>query len=786
VSFREDDPSAPEPHWEWRLTHSERTPERWDEAGTFVGRLSSALRAGHGIPVAFDLVLTSGPVPQLTLGCTDPSSARWVTRVLLPAYGRSAWVRVDTGAPDRWADLEWGRRLRPWPDPLQDSMHAASGLDRMALAVRTVPRGYSVRWSLVAHPPSWRSAPTIPGPPLEPPSRPPVDRTGHVRPATKLVPFDALPGRCPLFWKATVCLRGHRGGRERTTEAPAAVRNALEGALRTESANGLRFSRAHLGWPWRDPSFPVSEDELVGILPTVACPVEGVETTPSSALSILPLGRTSTGRVVGPPVELGEGRHLAVLGETGMGKSSTLVAVARKASRLGGVVLFDPLGETAADFREGLSPEERERLVWISPREPTSTINALEGIGRTAADPVLSDRRLNDIVHALRRVRAGRYIESSFWGPRLEEMLTRAIAAAAAFPSGTLADAHTLLATGGRTRQVVPPEAQELVRELADRVRDRPEDADGARRLLFEVVRSPVLERMLCSRTPTHHASDLTEPGRIAIVSGEASSVGESTSRYLLAVYLALVWSELLAREPSTKTFVVLDESQWFSHESLAEMLRLARRRNVHVVLATQTVGSLPEPVADAVWTNVSDFVAFRGSPEEARELSRSARGLSMEELLALPRGHAAVLLGKGGSLEWVRTTGRPASKDRPAKLARFEKSERLGMSREESVREVASVSPDQVLDWIRSRARPDVGGGPIEVPLDELRHAVDPEGGAIRAAGAILGRAGAIVSSRRSERGSVWILDPTRIPGSSGDRRDPSSLSNAEGPQLS
>ena len=93
---------------------------------------------------------------------------------------------------------------------------------------------------------------------------------------------------------------------------------------------------------------------------------------------------------------------------------------------------------------------------------------------------------------------------------------------------------------------------------------------------------------------------------------------------------------------------------------TVAEMLRLARRRNVHVVLATQTVGSLPEGVEEAVWTNVSDFVAFRGSPEEARELERATVGVSVEEILALPRGHAAVLLGKGNSVAWMRTAGRP------------------------------------------------------------------------------------------------------------------------------
>lgn len=503
----------------------------------------------------------------------------------------------------------------------------------------------------------------------------------------------------------------------------------------------------------------------MSILPGLGGDGTPVESTSANPLPILPLGRAVTGRVVGIPVESGQGRHLTVLGETGMGKSSTLVAVARKASTLGGVVLFDPLGETARSFWADLPPYGRSHATWVSPTEPASAINALEGVGRSEEDPVLSDRRLNDLVHALRRVRSGRYADSGYWGPRLEEMLTRALRAAARFPEGTLADAHTLLETGARTHRVIPPSAQEDVRELSDRIRQRPDDAEGARRLLYEVIRSPVLHRMLCERHPSAHVRDLVQPGRIAVISGDASTVGESVARYLLAVYLALVWSELLARASTAKTFVVLDEAQWFSHESLAEMLRLARRRNVHVVLATQTVGSLPETVADAVWTNVSDFVAFRGSPEEARELSRATPGISAEEILALPRGHAAVLLGKGNSVDWLRTAGRPPPSAEGERDGTRPPDSSPGDGGVGAGLEEPPASAERVLEWIRARANSLTSGENLRVDLSELRKRVDPSGRALRQVGANLGRAGALLSSERTNSGAVWVVDPKRIP---------------------
>jgi len=292
---------------------------------------------------------------------------------------------------------------------------------------------------------------------------------------------------------------------------------------------------------------------------------------------------------------------------------------------------------------------------------------------------------------------------------------------------------------------------------------------------------------MLCDRSPTLHARDLVAPGRIAVISGDASRVGETVARYLLAVYLALVWSELLARPSHSKTFVVLDESQWFSHESLAEMLRLARRRNVHVVLATQTVGSLPEAVADAVWTNVSDFVAFRGSPEEARELSRATHALSVEEILSLPRGHAAVLLGKGNRVDWVRTTGRPPE---PGPESDDFILDPIDLSRRVEERAATGGAPivtvQNVLDWILERARATPVGESVRVPLTELRRSVDPEGRAVRAAGATLGRAGALLSSERSSAGPVWVIDPQRIPFAPGETTSLPSRGASEAPQPS
>jgi hypothetical protein len=770
---------------EWLLRPHSGNGHLEREGGAFRERLVASLRAGHALGIAFDLEIGSGPAPALTLSCRSSSTARWVGRILSPAYGRSSWIRLSRQRPEPAFDTFWGRRVREWPDPLREPADGPSGLDSLALVMRGVAPGVSVRWEFSPFAATWERGrgPDDAGHGPRGVSFP--RRGGEYPPPVRRWEVPAAPAPSPLFWKASVCIALSTEAGNSFPEN--AVRRGVEIALRSGRGNGVRFSRNRLRLSTWKPWFPVSEMELACLFPASGGEAGPVHVPAVEDRSILPLGRSTTGRVVGPPVEPDQGRHLTIMGETGMGKSSTLVAVALKATTLGGVVLFDPLGETARSFRSGLPIGERPRLVWVSPQASGCGINALEGIGATESDPVVSDRRLNDLVHSLRRVRSGRYADSNYWGPRLEEMLARAVGAAAAFPGGTLADAHTLLATGGRTRQVVPPGAQEAVRELSDRIRQRPEDAEGARRLLYEVVRSPVLSRMLCERAPSLHAKHLVAPGRIAVISGEASTVGESVARYLLAVYLAVVWSELLERPSRPKTFVVLDESQWFSHESLAEMLRLARRRNVHVVLATQTVSSLPEAVADAVWTNVSDFVAFRGSPEEAREISKATPAVSAEEILSLPRGHAVALLGKGNSVEWLRTAGRPPPSDSFPGASSEESGPLPGRSEStDDPVDAPLTTVETVLAWIRARDRTLPAGAPLRVPLVELRRAIDPGGRAVRAAGARLERVGALISCERSSEGSVWVLDREKFSLATGEPGPAPSSAASEAPQPS
>ncbi|MCI4349596.1 MAG: hypothetical protein L3J93_05210, partial [Thermoplasmata archaeon] len=280
--------------------------------------------------------------------------------------------------------------------------------------------------------------------------------------------------------------------------------------------------------------------------------------------------------------------------------------------------------------------------------------------------------------------------------------------------------------------------------------------------------------RMLCHRGATTTVADWVQPRKIVIISGEAGQVGATTARFLVSVLLALVATELLARPVPTKTFLLLDEAQWYGHESTAEIFRLGRRANVHLCLATQSLAALPEAVAEAARTNAADLLLFRGSPEEAREFHRWNPAVTEDGLLSLPRGVAMFLSGKGERTGQVTIAPWRSREQSGLGLAAARKNSRAhwvtaDQGAVSEVPETRADAPDPsmvrsgTLDLLIRVLRVGLSEGPpggiVSVPLQLLRELVDPSGEVVRAAGRLLANSGSLVDSRDGPNGRIWVV---------------------------
>ncbi len=743
----------------FRAGHSARSR---DAAAEFAGRLDAAIRAGQGLRAGFRLLWGSGIRGSIRLIPPSSAGVEWVERILGACYEAGQWVRVrGDGSPASSALVRHGAVRPAGSLPPRAPDGSPSWVESAYLGLANLPSGGRVEWSLTPFSPRAASG-----------GQPPPIETRYVPPGFRLAPLTDLErvrreqeerGRSAgwLVSLRVLCERPELSGLlARLCDLVRTTSQAPDGAA-------VRWVRPAPWFRTTPPVFVATTEEVCALLPDRWSRAGGSGGADPNPLA-LPIGRTSTGTMEHLAFPDGEGRHAGLIGETGMGKSSTLTALTLLASRRAGVVLLDPIGDTARAFLDRLPASARERTLWISPTDSPLPMNALDAVRAEGGSPFSREKARFDLVAALRRVRAFRYAETPFWGPRLEEMLGRAILAAAALPRGTLVEAEELLS--GRQVPVAagqPPATAALVRELREAAIQRPEEMDGARRLLAEVTGSPVLRRLLCEPAAQLRPADLLPPAGITVVSGDAPATGEASARYLLAVYLALLWAHLLARPGGPKTVLALDEAQWYAHESTAEILRLGRRSNVHLYLATQSLAALLPPVREALLANAADFVLFRGSPDDAREFSRWRPDLSAGDLLSLDRGEAALLLGKGSRLSRVRTAGLP-----PAPPLGQAREEVRARGRRWEVRPPEPPEPDRVgpiaaderagrslWELLRAAIEGSPGAETVEIPLGAVRRLLDPTGEAVRELGRRLSTAGAIVERRRSEAGPAWVL---------------------------
>jgi hypothetical protein len=782
----------------WRNYHFRSIPAAatTEDIREFVVRMRRALRAAHGLSIPLRLRWSSGASGGVELSVDHRIGVRWMQFGLSSAYELGQWHAVSDDRRDsNWKSVYAvtlaGRTELPLPAGLEDLPWCESVLGELG----TTPEGVVVEWELQPDPEApvrqeWGSTENRRDPEIE----------GERAPA---LPERALRDRraarrIGLHWR----IRGQilDNGRPGSRGATARLAHLIEIASQLDGGNRFVCKPIRRALSWLAPAAVVSEAELVGIFPPPFLSASNPPTTNSVGQAHLWLGRDLKGACVGLPFEPRQGRHLLVLGETGMGKSSLLVRLAWQAVRWGSVVLFDPIGDTARSFLAGIPDSQAPHASWFSPSVPSLTLNLLQEVASTAeANEARRERLLGDVVGALRRVRVSRYAESSYWGPRLEEMLFQAIRAASRWPGASLAVAEQLLTPEGFPWRTVPEPAREAVGDVRRRIERAPQDGDGARRLLSEITRSEVLREMLDAGSPTWSVGEAIAPGRMTAISGDAPQVGESVARYLLAVVLALAWNAVLVRKPPSKTFLILDEAQWYAHDSVAEMLRLGRRFNLHVWAVTQSLASLPEVVRGAFTTNSADLVLFRGDPSDVRDVSRWVPRVAPERIMRMPRGEAAVLIDKGSDTHWIQLSPLAEGRGDPD---RFRPVAARGSPQEpaQAILQPSGPVPGEVrqnecgdrteganplLEVLRaSLDSPDIGPE-FTVHLSDLRSRWPTQPTLaerwVRNGGRLLAAMGAILRSGRDDAGTFWVLSRKRLASAlSSEEGDPNSRGGA------
>jgi hypothetical protein len=319
------------------------------------------------------------------------------------------------------------------------------------------------------------------------------------------------------------------------------------------------------------------------------------------------------------------GRHLYIIGQTGVGKSGLLelLTISDLYSQYGFAVV-DPHGDYALNILRRVPAERANDVVYFNPADTEFPIafNPME-----VNDPKLKNHTCSELIGVLKRM-----FES--WGPRLEYILRYSILALLDYPDATMLDITRIL-TDKKFRNEVLEHVQDPVVKNFWTVEFASWNDKFAAEAVAPVLNkvgaftaNPLVRNIIGQPKSGFNIRQIMDERKILIVNLSRGLVGEDNAALLGALLVTKVQMAAMSRadmpaEERAPFYLYVDEFQNFATDSFATILSEARKYGLNLTVANQYTAQMMDTVKDAVFGNVGSIIAFRMSADDARSMQR-------------------------------------------------------------------------------------------------------------------------------------------------------------------
>lgn len=325
--------------------------------------------------------------------------------------------------------------------------------------------------------------------------------------------------------------------------------------------------------------------------------------------------------------------HTWIIGKTGMGKSTEMIALAVDDIVNGdGIAFFDPHGDAIDEILQFVPPHRRRDTILYDPSDLEFPIafNPLCNI-----DP---DNRAF-MANAMLDMFKSRWGDS--WGPQLEQFLYNGVAALLDVPDSTLVGLKYLL-TSRKYRKRVVGEPARGRREETGYVRDpvvkdfwrtdiakhMPEKEQREKTLstlnkIGKMISDPAIRNSIGQPRSRIDFNEIMDNGKILLVRLPQGRLGIDKASLIGSLLMSNLHLAALSRGDKRRPFhVYVDECQYFAPTTLAHMLSGIRKFGVSLTLAHQYLDALPDELRSALIGTVGTIIAFRLGFSDAEMLA--------------------------------------------------------------------------------------------------------------------------------------------------------------------
>lgn len=309
-------------------------------------------------------------------------------------------------------------------------------------------------------------------------------------------------------------------------------------------------------------------------------------------------------------------RHLAVLGMTGVGKTTLLTAImAQDIHRGDALVFFDPNGDAAENLLSLVPPRRANHVCYLNLAD--------------YAHPVAMNL-LEDVEPDSRHVLAQSIVAAFKHGwpdvplsPSAERIFLHALTAVMESTGGTLMHVRRFL-TDAALRAAIVGQLESPITRAFFTADFEAWDEEFRERCLSPVLTrldliaaSPALRNVLGQSRSKLHLDYAADNGRVVIINAAKGIVGEQSAFLFGGLVLARLQLTAMARARAAAAsrrvcHVVIDEAHSLAAESVAGLLLEGRKYAMSIALATQTFQALALPLQRAVRGSLGSLVVFR------------------------------------------------------------------------------------------------------------------------------------------------------------------------------
>ena len=335
-------------------------------------------------------------------------------------------------------------------------------------------------------------------------------------------------------------------------------------------------------------------------------------------------------------------RHFYLLGKTGVGKSTLFKNMfIADVLRGEGACFVDPHGEAVEELLDFIPPERIDDVVYFDPTDIDHPVgfNLLE----------LEDKSQRDLIaDGVVEVFKKQFGDS--WGPRLQYILTNAVATLLEAQNTTLLAVIRIL-TDNNYRKFILKQVndpillkfwEEEFAQMSSNTRLVTEAVAPIQNKVGRFISSAVIRNIIGQVKSTINLREIMDNRKILLVNLAQGKLGEETASLLGGMIITRLQSTAMERtdqpfDERKDFYLFVDEFQNFATDSFAKILSEARKYKLDLTMTNQYIDQLPLTVRQAIFGNVGTLGSFVVSQSDASILEKEfAPDVSADDLVSL------------------------------------------------------------------------------------------------------------------------------------------------------